>query len=94
MLSSQRDRSADAAERSGRDDQRQTQNATQSASSAGASPAEDDWIGMQRIVRRLAQREDIPDGWWVEAGLTRIPYSGGNPSENAALNNALNDALF
>ncbi|KAG6114998.1 hypothetical protein E4U13_003089 [Claviceps humidiphila] len=94
LLSSQRDRSADAAERSGRDDQRQTQNATQSASSAGASPAEDDWIGMQRIVRRLAQREDIPDGWWVEAGLTRIPYSGGNPSENAALNNALNDALF
>ncbi|KAG5951768.1 hypothetical protein E4U57_006727 [Claviceps arundinis] len=94
LLSSQRDRSADAAERSGRGDQRQTQNATQSASSAGAPPAEDDWIGMQRIVRRLARREDIPDGWWVEAGLTRIPYQGGNPSENAALNNALNDALF
>ncbi|KAG6325449.1 hypothetical protein E4U44_003920 [Claviceps purpurea] len=93
-LSSQRDRSADAAERSVRGDQRQTQNATQSASSAGASPAADDWIGMQRIVRRLAQREDIPDGWWVEAGLTRIPYQGGNPSQNAAFNNALNDALF
>ncbi|KAG5973256.1 hypothetical protein E4U58_005479 [Claviceps cyperi] len=73
-LSSQRDHSADTTGRSVRGDQRQTQNATQSASSAGASPAEDDWIGMQRIVRRLAWREDIPDGWWVEAGLTRIPY--------------------
>ncbi|KAG6086610.1 hypothetical protein E4U30_003232 [Claviceps sp. LM220 group G6] len=93
-LLSQRDRSADAAERSGRGDQRQAQNATQSASSAGASTAADDWIGMQRIVRRLAQREDIPDGWWVEAGLTRIPHQGGNPSEDTALNSALNDALF
>ncbi len=27
--------------------------------------------GMQRIVRRLARREDIPDEWWAEAGLSR-----------------------
>ncbi len=28
--------------------------------------------GMQRIVRNLARREDIPDEWWAEAGLSRI----------------------
>ena len=27
--------------------------------------------GMQRIVRNLARREDIPDEWWAEAGLSR-----------------------
>lgn len=27
--------------------------------------------GMQRIVQRLARREDIPDEWWAEAGLSR-----------------------
>jgi hypothetical protein len=27
--------------------------------------------GMQRIMRRLARREDIPDEWWAEAGLSR-----------------------
>lgn len=32
---------------------------------------EDDWSGMQLIVRRLARREDIPDEWWLEAGLSR-----------------------
>lgn len=26
---------------------------------------------MQRIVRNLARREDIPDEWWAEAGLNR-----------------------
>jgi hypothetical protein len=26
---------------------------------------------MQRIVRALARREDIPDEWWAEAGLSR-----------------------
>ncbi|KAL5345932.1 hypothetical protein ACLOAV_008962 [Pseudogymnoascus australis] len=31
--------------------------------------------GMQRIVLRLAHREDIPDEWWAEAGLSRtIPH--------------------
>lgn len=28
--------------------------------------------GMQRIVQRLAGREDIPDEWWASAGLVRI----------------------
>lgn len=32
---------------------------------------EDAWGGMQRIVRNLAAREDIPDEWWAEAGLSR-----------------------
>lgn len=27
--------------------------------------------GMQRIVRNFARREDIPDEWWAEAGLSR-----------------------
>lgn len=27
---------------------------------------------MQRIVRNLARREDIPDEWWAEAGLSRM----------------------
>lgn len=29
------------------------------------------WAGMQRIMRNLAEREDIPDEWWAEAGLSR-----------------------
>lgn len=36
-----------------------------------SSHNEDDWSGMQLIVRRLARREDIPDEWWLEAGLSR-----------------------
>ncbi|KAK1754509.1 hypothetical protein QBC47DRAFT_384104 [Echria macrotheca] len=27
--------------------------------------------GMQRIVSNLARREDIPESWWAEAGLSR-----------------------
>ncbi|RSL48096.1 hypothetical protein CEP53_009665 [Fusarium sp. AF-6] len=38
---------------------------------------DDDWVGMQRIVRSLARREDIPDEWWAEAGLSRnLPGDG------------------
>lgn len=38
---------------------------------------DDDWMGMQRIVRSLARREDIPDEWWAEAGLSRnLPGDG------------------
>lgn len=38
---------------------------------------DDDWAGMQRIVRSLARREDIPDEWWAEAGLSRnLPGDG------------------
>jgi hypothetical protein len=28
--------------------------------------------GMQRIVGRLARREDIPEGWWGAVGLRRV----------------------
>lgn len=28
--------------------------------------------GMQRIVRGLVERRDIPDEWWAEAGLSRL----------------------
>lgn len=52
------------------------QNQEETVTSAGPSPAEDDWAGMQRIVRSLARREDIPDGWWAEAGLSRILRQG------------------
>jgi hypothetical protein len=31
----------------------------------------DDLGRMQHIVRRLARREDIPDEWWAEVGLSR-----------------------
>ncbi|KAJ4326540.1 hypothetical protein N0V84_003063 [Fusarium piperis] len=38
---------------------------------------DEDWMGMQRIVRSLARREDIPDEWWAEAGLSRnLPGDG------------------
>lgn len=35
--------------------------------------------GMQHIVRSLARREDIPDEWWAEAGLSRtLPREASN----------------
>ncbi|CAM1500561.1 Fc.00g097230.m01.CDS01 [Cosmosporella sp. VM-42] len=41
------------------------------------SQGEEDWAGMLRIVRSLARREDIPDEWWAEAGLSRtLPEAG------------------
>ncbi|KAJ3486047.1 hypothetical protein NLG97_g6693 [Lecanicillium saksenae] len=40
-------------------------------SSLTSAPAEEDWSGMQRIMRSLARREDIPEEWWAEAGLSR-----------------------
>ncbi|KAJ6784938.1 hypothetical protein PWT90_04436 [Aphanocladium album] len=40
-------------------------------SSLASAPAEEDWSGMQRIMRSLARREDIPEEWWAEAGLSR-----------------------
>ncbi|KFA52147.1 hypothetical protein S40293_00550 [Stachybotrys chartarum IBT 40293] len=36
-----------------------------------SSGGDEDWQGMRRIVRSLARREDIPDEWWAEAGLSR-----------------------
>lgn len=45
------------------------------AHSQSQSHREDDDLlsveSMQRIVRNLARREDIPDEWWAEAGLSR-----------------------
>lgn len=38
---------------------------------SSAYAGDEDWLGMQRIVRSLAAREDIPDEWWAEAGLSR-----------------------
>lgn len=38
---------------------------------AAAQTGDEEWLGMQRIVRNLAAREDIPDEWWAEAGLNR-----------------------
>lgn len=46
-------------------------NAHGSGASGFASGGEEDWSGMQRIVRSLARREDIPDEWWAEVGLIR-----------------------
>ncbi|KAG5975869.1 hypothetical protein E4U55_007545 [Claviceps digitariae] len=63
-----------------RDGPQHGQDATRSASTTGPSPAEDDWAGMQRIVRSLARREDIPDGWWAEAGLSRILHQRADSS--------------
>jgi hypothetical protein len=31
--------------------------------------------GMQRIISRLAERDDIPEEWWRMAGLRREPTS-------------------
>lgn len=52
-------------------------------SSSGATPiagqGDDDFSGMQHIVRGLASREDIPDEWWAEVGLSRtLPQEGSN----------------
>ncbi|KAF7545807.1 hypothetical protein G7046_g9469 [Stylonectria norvegica] len=41
-------------------------------SANNTSLEEEEWTGMQRIVRSLARREDIPDEWWTEAGLSRM----------------------
>ncbi|KAH7149148.1 hypothetical protein B0J13DRAFT_298185 [Dactylonectria estremocensis] len=58
--------------------ERRSLNRESSATSANfTNPDEEEWAGMQRIVRSLARREDIPDGWWAEAGLSRtLPQDG------------------
>lgn len=50
---------------------RQNQEASAGAGQNIPAGEEEDWSGMQRIVRNLARREDIPDEWWAEAGLSR-----------------------
>ncbi|KXJ87719.1 hypothetical protein Micbo1qcDRAFT_167285 [Microdochium bolleyi] len=43
-----------------------------SLDTAPSADASSDWLtGLHRIVRGLASREDIPDEWWAEAGLSR-----------------------
>jgi hypothetical protein len=47
--------------------------------------------GMQRIVRNLARREDIPDEWWAEAGLSRtlaLHTSGSKPGSDSSTFNS------
>lgn len=39
--------------------------------STGGAEVSESLGGMQRIIRRLAGREDIPDEWWAEVGLSR-----------------------
>ncbi|KAF5633566.1 hypothetical protein F52700_6020 [Fusarium sp. NRRL 52700] len=57
--------------------ERNRQNRESSTASGSNTNVEDDWMGMQRIVRSLARREDIPDEWWAEAGLSRtLPGDG------------------
>jgi hypothetical protein len=54
-------------------------NAIEPGSFSGGEPGTDDLIlqlvgglgGMQHIVRSLVRREDIPNDWWVDAGLSR-----------------------
>ncbi|KAM0347715.1 hypothetical protein ACHAPU_004730 [Fusarium lateritium] len=57
---------------------RTTRNREGSATSGNNTHAGDeDWLGMLRIVRSLARREDIPEEWWTEAGLSRtLPGDG------------------
>ncbi|KAL7933206.1 hypothetical protein V8C35DRAFT_305195 [Trichoderma chlorosporum] len=48
-------------------------------SGPGAQTGDEDWLGMRRIVQSLAAREDIPDEWWAEAGLSRtLPHDESN----------------
>ncbi|KAJ4267606.1 hypothetical protein NW762_003717 [Fusarium torreyae] len=58
--------------------ERRRRNRESSATSgSNTHVGEEDWMGMQRIVRSLARREDIPDEWWAEAGLSRtLPGDG------------------
>ncbi|KAM5352687.1 hypothetical protein ACJ41O_005409 [Fusarium nematophilum] len=57
--------------------ERRSRNRESSTTSANNTRGDDDWMGMQRIVRGLARREDIPDEWWAEAGLSRtLPGDG------------------
>ena len=39
----------------------------------GAQSPDSSLEGMQRIISRLAERDDIPESWWASAGLRREP---------------------
>ncbi|KJZ73883.1 hypothetical protein HIM_06776 [Hirsutella minnesotensis 3608] len=63
-------------EESGGDESRATE---PEPASGGERNMEEDWMGMQHIVRSLARREDIPDEWWAEVGLSRtLPQDASN----------------
>ncbi|KAI1418386.1 hypothetical protein F5Y13DRAFT_149072 [Hypoxylon sp. FL1857] len=41
-------------------------------SGSGSPTGDPEWLpGMHHIIRRLAARQDIPDEWWQQAGLSR-----------------------
>jgi hypothetical protein len=40
-------------------------------STDASDPEREYWSDMHRIIRRLASREDIPEEWWLQAGLSR-----------------------
>ncbi|CAH0058783.1 unnamed protein product [Clonostachys solani] len=40
-------------------------------STGSTNSADEDLVSLQRIVRRLASRDDIPEEWWTETGLSR-----------------------
>lgn len=71
-----RQHSAEASEEErGADGSQRNREGSARAGHAAALGGEEEWLGMQRIVRSLARREDIPDEWWAEAGLTRTTLS-------------------
>ncbi|KAL7926026.1 hypothetical protein ACQKWADRAFT_281564 [Trichoderma austrokoningii] len=66
----------------GSEDERRTDRVRRNREeSSGSGPStqigDEEWLGMQRIVRNLAARQDIPDEWWAGAGLNRtLPRDG------------------
>ncbi|PNY27546.1 Uncharacterized protein TCAP_02538 [Tolypocladium capitatum] len=58
-------------EERGGEEERRNREASAGVGQNAAAGGEEDWSSMQRIVRSLARREDIPDEWWAEAGLSR-----------------------
>lgn len=64
--------SVGADEEPGADRSQRSREGSSGAGNTATSSGEEEWMGMQRIVRSLVQREDIPDEWWAEAGLNRI----------------------
>ncbi|OIW23704.1 hypothetical protein CONLIGDRAFT_140707 [Coniochaeta ligniaria NRRL 30616] len=67
-------------------------NASEPGSGSGAAePGTDDLVlqlvgglgGMQHIVRNLVRREDIPNDWWVDAGLSRTLPRDDSPGDSS-----------
>ncbi|KAH7325768.1 hypothetical protein B0I35DRAFT_421150 [Stachybotrys elegans] len=49
------------------------------ASGQNTSAGEEDLAGMRRIARSITRREDVPDEWWADVGLSRnLPRGEGN----------------